>query len=100
MVEMPDWVALYERWHPRGLDLLAVAMPFDRPDWVVHAAKAWPFPVALDPRGEAVVAWGGVPAIPASWLVAPDGRVVHAWEGRLDVPALQRRLARWLPPPA
>jgi thiol-disulfide isomerase/thioredoxin len=96
--EMPALLALHQTWRRLGLVILAIAMPYDRPDWVLRFAAEWrlPFPVALDPLGEAVAAWGGVSATPTSWLVSPDGVVDYAWQGRMDAAALEPRIARWL----
>jgi peroxiredoxin len=94
VAEMPELSRLYREFAPRGLELLAIAMPYDRPDHVLHFAETrrLPFPVALDPMGAAVAAWGGVEATPMSWLVAADGRVVRQWLGRPDCPRLRREV--------
>jgi peroxiredoxin len=99
VAEMPDLVRLHADYRARGFELLAVAMPYDRPDHVLHFARtrALPFPVALDPMGEAVAAWGGVRATPASWLVAPDGRVASHWLGAPDLRRLRRDIEALLP---
>jgi peroxiredoxin len=99
VAEMPELARLYRDLSPRGLTLLAIAMPYDRPDHVLHVARtrALPFTVALDPVGAAVAAWGGVEATPASWLVGPDGRVLHHWLGRPDFERLRRIIEGLLP---
>jgi thiol-disulfide isomerase/thioredoxin len=92
VAEMPELAAVYDAYRSRGLELVAVAMPYDRPDHVLHFAstRRLPFPVALDPMGRAVAAWGGVEGTPTTWLVAPDGRVVRRWVGRPDFARLRR----------
>jgi thiol-disulfide isomerase/thioredoxin len=99
---MPDLVRVHEAYRSRGFELIAVAMPYDRPDHVLHFAgtRRLPFPVALDPMGAAVAAWGGVQGTPLSWLVAPDGRVVNRWFGKLPVARLKREIEALLPAPA
>jgi peroxiredoxin len=99
VAEMPELSSLYREYAPRGLELLAIAMPYDRPDHVLHfaATRHLPFPVALDPMGAAVAAWGGVEATPLSWLVAADGRVVRRWLGRPDFARLRREIEGLLP---
>ena len=62
--------------------------------------RALPFPVALDPMGRAVAAWGGVAGTPTTWLVAPDGRVARRWVGRPDFARLRRDVDALLPAPA
>jgi peroxiredoxin len=99
VAEMPDLVRLHEDLGPRGLSVLAIAMPYDRPDHVLHFARTrrLPFAVAFDPTGAAVAAWGGVPGTPASWLVGPDGRVLRHWLGRPDFVRLRREIEALLP---
>jgi peroxiredoxin len=100
VAEMPDLARLHEDLGPRGLTVLAIAMPYDRPDHVLHFAQTrrLPFAVALDPTGAAVAAWGGIPGTPASWLVGPDGRVLRHWLGRPDFVRLRREIEALLPP--
>lgn len=99
VAEMPELEQLYRDYRPRGLELLAVAMPYDRADRVLHFAETrrLPFPVALDPVGAAVTAWGGVEGTPLTWLVAPDGRVTARWLGRPDFRRVRREIERLLP---
>jgi peroxiredoxin len=99
VAEMPELSSVYEAYRGRGLELLAVAMPYDRPDHVLHFAstRRLPFPVALDPMGEAVAAWGGVEGTPITWLAGPDGRILRRWLGRPDFAALRRELDALLP---
>jgi peroxiredoxin len=99
VAEMPEFVALHEAYATRGLQVLAVAMPYDRPDHVLHFARTrrLPFAVALDPMGEAVATWGGVRGTPTTWLVAPDGRVAGHWVGRPDFARLRRDVEALLP---
>ena len=94
IAEMPDLIRLYEAWRPRGLQMLAIAMPYDRPDRVIEFArrKALPFPVALDPMGTAVAAWGGIEGTPVTWLVDPSGQVRARWTGRIDAATVERRI--------
>lgn len=99
VAEMPELIALHARYRDRGFELLAITMPYDRPDRVLDFARrrALPFPVALDPMGAAVAAWGGVDGTPQSWLVAPDGRVRAHWTGALKVPVAGARIEALLP---
>jgi peroxiredoxin len=94
VAEMPDFVRLYTDYRDRGLEVLAVAMPYDRPDRVLEFARrqALPFPVALDPVGAAVAAWGGVEGTPLTWLVGRDARVRARWLGRIDLARVRRAI--------
>lgn len=94
VAEMPELMALHARYRDRGFELLAIAMPYDRPDRVLEFARrrALPFPVALDPMGAAVAAWGGVQGTPATWLVGPDGRIRAHWLGAPNLSAVSARI--------
>lgn len=95
MAEMPDLIALHETYAPQGLLLIAVAMPYDRPDHVldVAARRKLPFAVALDPMGEVVRAWGDVEATPTAWLADRQGRLVQHWRGAPDFEQVRRAVA-------
>lgn len=99
VAEMPELIRLHADYQPRGFELLAVAMPYDRPDHVLHfaASRRLPFAVALDPMGEAVAAWGGVEATPLTWLAGRDGRIRQRWLGRPDFARLRSDIEAMLP---
>ena len=92
--EMPDLAELHADYAPRGFELVAVAMPHDRPDHVLELAerRALPFPVALDIDGEVLAAFEPVPGTPTSFLIDAEGRIVDKHSGRADLAALRRRL--------
>lgn len=92
--EMPDLARLRDDYAPRGFELVAVAMPHDRPDTVLELAeaRAWTFPVALDIDGSVLAAFEPVPGTPTSFLVGADGDVLERHVGPLDVEALRERL--------
>jgi peroxiredoxin len=99
VAEMPELVRLHNDYQPRGFELLAVAMPYDRPDRVLHfaASRRLPFPVAIDPMGQTVAAWGGVEATPLTWLAGRDGRIRQRRLGRLDFASLRIEIEALLP---
>lgn len=37
--EMPHLIELYNELHPRGLEIIGIAMPQDRPDYVMEMVK-------------------------------------------------------------
>ncbi|MEI7447802.1 MAG: TlpA disulfide reductase family protein [Burkholderiales bacterium] len=98
VAEMPELAEVYRAYRPRGLELIAVAMPYDRPDHVLQFAssRALPFPVALDPTGDAVRAWGGIEGTPSTWLAGPTGRIERFWLGTPDFTDLRRTVERLL----
>jgi thiol-disulfide isomerase/thioredoxin len=92
--DMPRLVALHQELEPRGLKLIAVAMPYDPPNRVLVMARerALPYTVALDVQGEVLRAFGDVPGTPTSFLIDPAGRIVSRQVGPLDFPALKARI--------
>jgi len=100
--ELPDLIRFYQEWHPKGLEMVAVAMPYDPPTRVQEFVKqhSVPYPVALDVQGMVTSAFGGVPNIPTAFVLAPDGKTELRYVGRLDIPKAQRIIARFLNEPA
>lgn len=89
--EIPQLTALYKELAGRGLEIIAVAMPYDPPSHVVALSRGRqiPYPVALDVRGDASRAFGDVQQTPTTFVVAPDGRVVQQHTGKLDMDRLR-----------
>lgn len=98
--EVPDLIALYREWHDLGFELIAVAMPYDPPTLVQRFAQSrdLPYPVALDIDGKVTRAFGGVPYIPAAYLIAPGGNIELSYTGRLDIAKARRIIAKYLKP--
>ena len=96
--ELPDLIRLYNVWHPLGFELIAVAMPYDPPALVQEFAqrRGLPYPVALDVQGKLTSAFGGVPYVPAAFLIAPNGNIVMNSIGRLDTDKARRIIAKYL----
>ena len=96
--EMPDLEALYRRLSPRGLEIIAVSMPWDPPGEVVRLAqaRALPYPVALDVTGAVARAFGDVSVTPTHFLIDPGGEIAFRRTGALDFAALDDRLRSML----
>ena len=96
--ELPDLIQIYKKWQPRGFELVAVAMPYDPPSLVQQFVqqRAVPYPVALDLDGKVTSAFGGVPYVPAAFLLAPNGRIELQYTGRLDMTKAERVLVKYL----
>ena len=90
MKEMPDVVKTYERFAPRGFELLAVAMSYDPPDYVRNYAQQHrlPFKVVLDTQGRIAAAFDNVTLTPTAILVDKSGRVLRRIVGEPDFAAL------------
>ena len=84
--EMPQLVRTYEKYRKDGLELIAVAMAYDPPNYVLHYTEknALPFKVALDPMGEAAKAFGDVKLTPTTILIDKRGNMVWRIIGEPD----------------
>ncbi|VAW75442.1 Putative thioredoxin [hydrothermal vent metagenome] len=89
--EMPHLVELYEELAPKGFEIIGIAMSYDPPDHVIALtnARKLPYPIALDIKGDAARAFGDVRLTPSSFLIAPDGRIVHQKIGEMDMPKVR-----------
>jgi peroxiredoxin len=85
--EIPGLVDLYRELGPHGLEIIGVAMQYDRPDQVIAVSKSRkiPYPVALDIHGNSARAFGDVRLTPTSFLVAADGRILHQTVGEINM---------------
>jgi peroxiredoxin len=100
--EMPHLVQTYEKYRPRGFELIAVAMRHDPPNYVINYAEknALPFKVALDPMGELARAFGDVRLTPTTFLIDRRGNIVTRILGEPDFPRLHQLIERKLGEPA
>lgn len=94
MKKMPSLVELYEEYAPQGFELVAVAMPFDKPSDVVTLKEQgkWPFRVALDFEGTVGEAFGQVDVTPTSFLIDANGNYVKKYVGAFDLDKFKKRL--------
>lgn len=92
--EMPQMVQTYQQFAPKGFDLIAVAMSYDPPNYVVNYAETrkLPFKVALDSDGAAARAYPGVKVTPTSFLVDKQGRIAKRWVGEPDFAQLHKEI--------
>ena len=98
LAEMPDWERFYQIYHAQGVALIAVAMPYDRPDWVLSFAQRfkWNFGIALDPMGTVAEAFGNVSVTPTTFVISPAGKIHQKTIGRIDFVTLSQQLNQWL----
>ena len=96
--EMPKMVDTYNKFKGQGLEFVAVAMSYDRPDYVVNYTETrhLPFKVALDSDGSAAKAYGNVNMTPTTFVIGKDGKILKRYLGEPDFPALQKLLAQSL----
>ena len=97
--EIPELVALQQRFGARGLQVIAVAMSYDPPDQVVQFQhrRQLPYPVSLDIDGQIALAFGGITVTPTTVLVSPQGEIVYARPGLFDMDSMLARIMAMLP---
>lgn len=98
VAEMPEIVATYKEFSPKGFDTVAVAMSYDPPSYVVNFAqtRALPFKVAIDNTGVVAKAWGDVKLTPTSYLVNKRGQIVKRYVGTPDFAAMHKLIGQLL----
>ena len=100
--EMPQLAATWNTYQARGFDTIAVAMDYDPPNLVQDFARRFnlPFRVAFDARGEIAKRFGNVQAVPASFVIDRQGRIIMSQLGELDFAKLAVVLEDALKAPA
>jgi peroxiredoxin len=96
--EMPDMVESYKLYRDRGFEIIAVAMSYDPPNYVLNfvQTRQLPFPVALDVDGAHARAFGNVQLTPTTFIIGKDGRILEQKLGELDFVRLNALLDREL----
>jgi peroxiredoxin len=96
--EMPDMVESYKLYRDRGFEIIAVAMSYDPPNYVLNfvQTRQLPFPVALDVDGAHARAFGNVQLTPTTFIIGKDGRILEQKLGELDFVKLNALLDREL----
>ena len=92
--EIPHLIDLYRELAPQGLEIIGITTAYDPPNQVMamRESRGIPYRVSLDIHADAAGAFGDIRAMPTSFLVAPDGRIVMRKVGRLDMPELRREI--------
>lgn len=96
VAEMPQMAETYNKFKGQGLEFVAVAMKYDRPDYVVSFARdrQLPFTVAFDLDGAAAKAFGDVSMTPTTFVVDKDGRILKRYLGKPDFAAMHQLIER------
>ena len=96
--EMPGMIETYNQYKAKGFEIIAVAMPYDPPSYVVNftQTRQLPFPVVLDAKGELVKAFGNVQLTPTSFIIGKKGQILEQKLGELDFVKLKALLDKEL----
>jgi len=97
--EIPHLISLYNDYHQRGLELFAIAMRYDRPNYVVNTSKSYqiPYDIVLDLHGQLATAFGDVSLTPTTLLINPNGEIIYQNTGIFDLQAIQILIESLLP---
>lgn len=79
--EIPDLVRLYAEYHPRGVELIGVAVKDDQVDVSSYALRAGMKWVMLMANDEVIQAYNVVNGIPTTIFIGPDGREITRFIG-------------------
>jgi peroxiredoxin len=92
--EMPKMVETYNKFRKQGLELVAVAMSYDAPNYVINytETRRLPFKVAYDARGELAKSFGGVEGTPTTFIIDKNGAVIRRYQGEPTFPELHELL--------
>jgi peroxiredoxin len=92
--EMPHLVELYHELHSKGLEIIGIAMPYDRPDYVMEMVKRkkLPYLISFDLKGEAVRAFGNISLTPTTFLIDKQGQIVKKKIGVMNMDIWEKRI--------
>jgi cytochrome c biogenesis protein CcmG/thiol:disulfide interchange protein DsbE len=82
--EMGQFQKLYEKYHDRGFEILAISIDTPRSASKIKPtvkSKGFTFPILLDPNTEVLRMYGGRSVVPYAVIVSPDGHIVTTYEG-------------------
>ena len=83
--EIPHLIDLYQQYHAKGLEIIAVSMYYDIPSHVVEMTrmKQIPYPVTLDISAQHAKAFGQVMLTPTTFLIDAKGIILDKFIGKL-----------------
>ena len=92
--EMPHLIELYHKLHSKGLEIIGIAMPYDRPDYVMEMIKRKevPYLISLDLKGDAVRDFGNVSLTPTTFLIDDQGQIVKKKIGEIKMDSWEKRI--------
>ncbi|MDG1073453.1 MAG: TlpA disulfide reductase family protein [Methylophilaceae bacterium] len=96
--EMPDLINTYRQYQSKGLEIIAVAMPYDPPAQVLNfvTQKSIPFPVVHDSYAHITQKFGGVSLTPTAYIYNKEGKRIQRAIGALNFNKLHALLDKEL----
>lgn len=81
--EMPLLIQTHEKFSPRGYETVAVAMSYDRPDFVLNFSQTrqLPFKVVYDQSQRIASAFNDTQVTPTSFLINKRGEIIKRYVG-------------------
>ena len=85
--EIPDFIELYDKYHDQGFEILGISLS-DSKESLVNFSKVYNvlYPLLYGNNkeiNEVTNAYGGIPAIPWSFLVGIDGEIIATYPGAI-----------------
>ena len=85
--EIPDFIELYDKYHDQGFEILGISLS-DSKESLVNFSKVYnvSYPLLYGNNkeiSEVTNAYGGIPAIPWSFLVGIDGEIIATYPGAI-----------------
>lgn len=98
IAEMPKLVETYQQYHPKGLEIIAVAMPTDPISQVQNYVQKnkLPFPVVHDDNADITHHFDDVRLTPTTFMIDQQGHLMGKIIGEMDFKALHKTLENQL----
>ncbi len=92
--EIPLLIDLYQQFHSKGLEIIAVAMSYDPPNHVIAMANELqlPYAIALDLNAEIAYTFGDIQLTPSTFLIRPDDSIETHYLGAFNISELTSRI--------
>ncbi|POZ63256.1 TlpA family protein disulfide reductase [Chromobacterium alticapitis] len=96
--EMPEIKKLHQDYAGKGLNVLAVAMSYDPPNYVQSFVAKYqlPFFVALDTQGDVAKAFGDIQLAPTTFLIDKQGNIIKRYVGVMDFAEVRKLIEQHL----
>ena len=96
--EIPIWLDLYERYHWKGLEIIAINMYYDPPNRIVEFSKRerLPYKVVLDTQRLLASVFKDVKISPTTFLLDGNGRIIWQTVGLFDPSELELKIQAFL----